>query len=129
MKGAITQDTSTEVLVTLFDMSLRNETLRIARILRDAALKTEIYFEADKLKKQLSYAAWHCAICAAAPRKCWHSTILFSILKSSSHGHRLLDVQLRSSRRPNQRYVKFVVWLLVHLLGLNARWNSFLFLP
>jgi histidyl-tRNA synthetase len=57
LRGAATPDTNTQVLVALFDISLRNESLRIAKMLRDAALKTEIYFEADKLKKQLSYAA------------------------------------------------------------------------
>jgi histidyl-tRNA synthetase len=57
LQGAATPDTNTQVLVALFDISLRNETLRIAKMLRDAALKTEIYFETDKLKKQLSYAA------------------------------------------------------------------------
>lgn len=57
MQHVETTDSATQVLVTLFDMSLRNETLRLAHTLRNAALKTEIYFEAEKLKKQLSYAA------------------------------------------------------------------------
>ena len=57
MQRVDTPDSATQVLVTLFDMSLRNETLRLAHTLRTAALKTEIYFEAEKLKKQLSYAA------------------------------------------------------------------------
>ncbi len=52
-----TAQSTTQVLVTLFDAALRTETLRLAHMLRGAALKTEIYFEAEKLKKQLSYAA------------------------------------------------------------------------
>jgi len=33
------------------------ENLRIAKILRDAGIRTEVYFSPDKLKKQISYAA------------------------------------------------------------------------
>jgi histidyl-tRNA synthetase len=32
------------------------ETLKIAKMLRDTGLKTQVYFNLDKLKKQLSYA-------------------------------------------------------------------------
>lgn len=52
-----TNITKTQVLITLFENNLMGDNLRIAKILRDAGIRTEIYFSPDKLKKQLSYAA------------------------------------------------------------------------
>ena len=57
MAGQDTRQSKTQVLVALFDKSLLGETVRIAKMLRDAGINTEIYFEADKLKKQLTYAS------------------------------------------------------------------------
>lgn len=47
---------STEVLVTLFDETLINESLKIYSLLTSNGLKCEIYFEPEKLKKQFKYA-------------------------------------------------------------------------
>jgi histidyl-tRNA synthetase len=55
--GKDARRTNTQVLVAQFDKTLLRETLSITRMLRDAGINTEIYFEADKLKKQLTYAA------------------------------------------------------------------------
>jgi len=57
MAGQDTRLSKTQVLVALFDKSLLGETVRVAKMLRDAGINTEIYFEADKLKRQLTYAA------------------------------------------------------------------------
>jgi len=57
MAGQDTRQSKTQVLVALFDKSLLGETVRVAKMLRDAGINTEIYFEADKLKKQLTYAS------------------------------------------------------------------------
>jgi histidyl-tRNA synthetase len=57
MAGQDTRQSKTQVLVALFDKSLLGESVRIAKMLRDAGINTEIYFEADKLKKQLTYAS------------------------------------------------------------------------
>jgi len=46
-----------QVLITLFDQTMMRKNLRVAAMLRNAGVKTEIYFSPDKLKKQLSYAA------------------------------------------------------------------------
>jgi histidyl-tRNA synthetase len=56
--GAAEDRTSlTSVLITQFDPALMPRNLRIARMLRDAGINTEVYFSPDKLKKQLSYAS------------------------------------------------------------------------
>lgn len=47
---------NTEVLVTLFDKESADDALKIYRLLTDAGMNSEIYFEADKLKKQFKYA-------------------------------------------------------------------------
>jgi histidyl-tRNA synthetase len=47
----------TQVLITQFDRELMPCNLRIARMLRDAGINTEVYFSPDKLKKQLGYAS------------------------------------------------------------------------
>ena len=57
MAGQDTRQSKTQVLVALFDKSLLAETVRLSKMLRDAGINTEIYFEADKLKKQLTYAS------------------------------------------------------------------------
>ena len=51
------RQSTTQVLVALFDKSLLSATLGIAHMLREAGINTELYFEADKLKKQLTYAS------------------------------------------------------------------------
>lgn len=48
--------TSSQVLVTIFDDNLINNSLQTARILRKAGIKTEIYPQADKLGKQFKLA-------------------------------------------------------------------------
>ena len=53
---AETTKNSSQVLVTLFDDSLTLESLRIAKILRDNKIKTEVYPVADKIGKQLKLA-------------------------------------------------------------------------
>ncbi len=50
-------NTRTQVLVAFFDEALMDETLKIAQMMRNEGLRTEVYFAAEKLKKQLSYAA------------------------------------------------------------------------
>lgn len=47
----------TQALLTQFDPALMPQNLRIARLLREAGINTEVYFSPDKLKKQMSYAA------------------------------------------------------------------------
>ncbi len=49
--------TQTQVLITLFDADLMPVNMQTANMLREAGINTEIYFAADKLKKQMSYAA------------------------------------------------------------------------
>jgi len=48
--------TSSQVLVTIFDENLVNDSLRTAKILRNNKIKTEIYPFADKMGKQLKLA-------------------------------------------------------------------------
>ncbi len=48
---------NTQVLITCFDDPLMKENMKAAAILRDSGIKTEIYFEKIKLRKQLTYAA------------------------------------------------------------------------
>ena len=55
--GKDARQSTTQVLVALFDKSLLSATLGIAHMLREADINTELYFEADKLKKQLTYAS------------------------------------------------------------------------
>jgi histidyl-tRNA synthetase len=45
------------VFLPLFDESLMPDTMRVAAMLRDAGFTTEVYYQADKLKKQMAYAA------------------------------------------------------------------------
>jgi histidyl-tRNA synthetase len=47
----------TQVLITQFDRQLMPRNLKIARMLRDSGINTEVYFSPDKLKKQLTYAS------------------------------------------------------------------------
>jgi histidyl-tRNA synthetase len=49
--------TTTQVLVTLFSPEMVNESLQLAAQLRTGGIKTEVYFQQDKMKKQLSYAS------------------------------------------------------------------------
>ncbi|HPD60276.1 MAG TPA: histidine--tRNA ligase [Thermodesulfobacteriota bacterium] len=51
-----TTPTVSQVLVTMFERSLFGESLTIASELRSAGIKTGIYLNDDKLKKQLDYA-------------------------------------------------------------------------
>ncbi len=48
--------TSTKVLVTIFNEETRNPSLKLVQRLRNAGINSEIYFKADKLKKQFKYA-------------------------------------------------------------------------
>jgi histidyl-tRNA synthetase len=48
--------TVAQVLMTLFDQSLVDESLKIANMLRQAGLRTEMYFEQDPLGTQIRYA-------------------------------------------------------------------------
>jgi len=49
--------TTTQVLVTLFNPDMVNDALQLAAQLRSGGIKTEVYFQLDKMKKQLSYAS------------------------------------------------------------------------
>jgi histidyl-tRNA synthetase len=49
--------TSSQVLVTLFDPSLVNESLKVAVDLRQAGLRTQTYFDPLPLREQIGYAA------------------------------------------------------------------------
>lgn len=49
--------TVTQVQVTCFDEPRRQDSLRVAGYLRQAGIKTEIWFDSDGLGKQLKYAA------------------------------------------------------------------------
>jgi len=51
-----TINTTTEVMVCLFDESHINQNLLRVRKLREAGINTEGYFKTDKLKKQFAYA-------------------------------------------------------------------------
>ena len=55
--SAESKQSLTQVLVTQFDPRLMPCNLRIAGMLRDAGINTEVYFSQDKLKKQLTYAS------------------------------------------------------------------------
>jgi histidyl-tRNA synthetase len=46
-----------DVLATVWDASSLSETLALARALREAGLRVEVYPDADKLGKQMKYAA------------------------------------------------------------------------
>ena len=48
--------TVAQVLVSLFDESLADESLKMANTLRKAGLKAELYFEKDRLGNQIGYA-------------------------------------------------------------------------
>lgn len=47
---------NSQILVTIFDEESINESLNLYQLLTDAGLKSEIYFEPEKLKKQFKYA-------------------------------------------------------------------------
>lgn len=47
---------NSQILVTLFDEDSIGDSLKLYRLLTDAGLKTEVYFEPEKLKKQFKYA-------------------------------------------------------------------------
>lgn len=47
----------TRVLITQFDPQLMPQNLKIAGMLRQAGINTEVYYSPDKLKKQLTYAS------------------------------------------------------------------------
>ena len=49
--------TKTQVLITLFDSNLMQENLKIAKMLRESGLNTEVYLSPHKLRKQLTYAS------------------------------------------------------------------------
>jgi histidyl-tRNA synthetase len=49
--------TVTQVLVTVFDDSLRGESLQVTTELRNAGINTEVWYDRDGLGKQLKYAA------------------------------------------------------------------------
>jgi histidyl-tRNA synthetase len=49
--------TTTQVLVTLFSPEMANAALQVVAQLRSGGIKTEVYFQQDKMKKQLSYAS------------------------------------------------------------------------
>ena len=46
-----------QVLVTTFDAGLLDESIRLAVLLRQSALRTQVYFDADPLREQIGYAA------------------------------------------------------------------------
>lgn len=48
--------TSTKVLVTIFDENTKKASLEVTNKLRSAGINTEIFFDADGLKKQFKYA-------------------------------------------------------------------------
>jgi histidyl-tRNA synthetase len=47
---------NSKILVTLFDEGSISDSLKLYRLLTEASLKTEVYFEPEKLKKQFKYA-------------------------------------------------------------------------
>ena len=47
---------SSQILVTIFSEELIPQSLKIAQLLRDNKIKTEVYPEVDRLDKQLKYA-------------------------------------------------------------------------
>ena len=47
---------NSQILVTIFDEDSISDSLKLYRLLTEANLKTEVYFEPEKLKKQLKYA-------------------------------------------------------------------------
>ena len=49
--------TTTEVLVSLFSPETEHASLRLASLLRSAAIRAELYVKHDKMKKQLAYAS------------------------------------------------------------------------
>ncbi len=51
------QSAAADVLVTLFDEEGTTDGLRLARDLRDAGIRVEVYPEPDKLGKQFKYAS------------------------------------------------------------------------
>jgi histidyl-tRNA synthetase len=57
MFPADAEATAADVLVTLFEGEDAGEALRLARDLREAGLRVEVYPEAEKLGKQFKYAA------------------------------------------------------------------------
>lgn len=47
---------NSQILVTIFDENSINDALKLYRLLTDAGLKSEVYFEPEKLRKQFKYA-------------------------------------------------------------------------
>lgn len=47
---------NSQILVTLFDEDSIGDSLQLYRLLTDAGLKSEVYFEPEKLKRQFKYA-------------------------------------------------------------------------
>lgn len=54
----VAEDTApyADILVCFFSQELRSDCLSLTRTLREAGLRTEIYYRPDKLKKQFNYA-------------------------------------------------------------------------
>ncbi len=48
--------TATQVLVTVFNQALVDELIQAAAMLRQAGLRTQIYFDPDPLREQIGYA-------------------------------------------------------------------------
>jgi histidyl-tRNA synthetase len=48
--------TMVQALVTVFDRSLVNESLKTAVLLRQAGIRAQIYFDPDPLREQIAYA-------------------------------------------------------------------------
>jgi histidyl-tRNA synthetase len=48
--------TATQVLVTTFQDTLLDESIKVAAMLRQAGLRAQIYFDADPLREQIGYA-------------------------------------------------------------------------
>lgn len=49
--------TPTQVLVAVFERGLRDESIKTATMLRQAGLRTQLYFDPDPLREQIGYAS------------------------------------------------------------------------
>ncbi len=49
--------TTTQVLVTAFDASRIDESVKVAALLRENGLHTQVYFDPDPLREQIGYAS------------------------------------------------------------------------
>jgi len=56
LQGAATEAAASQVLIINFDSSLMSHYVGMAKSLRDTGIKAELYFEAEKLRRQLAYA-------------------------------------------------------------------------